>query len=266
VPGWLRWGGQRYVTSTATGATTITPLDPAGQPTGGGWIDMGTVACAGQPGDTVTYSTAATITSGNIYINSTPVVTYEQVNAEIARLQQAHTAAAIAHDWDRQLARRREVEAERQRLHDEQVERAHAERERTARAAEVARTLLESRLDERQLASYRAGDGIPVRGSAGTDFLIGPGYVSNVAVLHPDTGREVNRVCAHPGGHLPEPDMHLGQMLALITDEPGFLRVANWDYGRQDYDPDGRLLFDDRHAERATQVRARRRRLADVLR
>ena len=37
---------------------------------------------------------------------------------------------------------------------------------------------------------------------------------------------------AHPPDSLPDADAHLAQMLALVTDEEKFLRVANCHYRR----------------------------------
>jgi hypothetical protein len=49
----------------------------------------------------------------------------------------------------------------------------------------------------------------------------------------PEIGEErESSWCAHPPGGLPDADAHLAQMLHLITDEDGFMRVANRHYQR----------------------------------
>jgi hypothetical protein len=160
------------------------------------------------------------------------------------------------------VERQRRERAEQDRI---AAARHQAERERMAAARTVATELLESWLDEAQRESYRRGDGIPVVGSAGTRFRINThSYTSNVDVLHPDTGDRVDRVCAHPamGGGLPMPDVHLAQMLAIITDERTFLATANWDGRRLPYGDDGRLQIEGQADSVSASLRSMRRALA----
>jgi hypothetical protein len=216
---------------------------------------------------TATFSYTYTPGSADIWISEQPANIYDEaqrrVEDEIRRRwdrEFMHRQYGRAEDrWHRArqmgtftvpdpdpevVERERAAQAEQDRI---QRERHQAERERAAAARTVATELLESWLDEAQRESYRRGDGIPVVGSAGTRFRIDThGHVSNVRVLHPETGDEVDRVCAHPamGGGLPLPDVHLAQMLAIMTNERDFLATANWDGHRLPYGDDGRLQIE----------------------
>lgn len=135
-------------------------------------------------------------------------------------------------EWQPDRAQVRQAEREWQ---DEQ-------RDRQA-AATRARELLYSWLSPDQITAYQDGEGIPVVGSSGTRFRIEPnGTVANIRI-EDDRGFEVGRVCAHPDDEtgIPTADAHLGQLLALTTDERRFLRTANWSGRRLRYGADGRL-------------------------
>jgi hypothetical protein len=211
------WAGQTYV--TATNSITFTSIDGYGR-----WINVGTIAP-----QTVTFTNgvpARVVQSGD---------SLQYVDGLTDRRRATLT------DEDRER-----LEAEQVRQQAEREERHRAERERFETTERVARGLLESWLDADQLASYRRGDGIPLVGSAGTHFVICAGHVSNIAIMRSARGGLVDRVCVHPSMHggLPEPDVHLGQMLALMTDERSYLRIANWDGRRLPYGDDGRLQLD----------------------
>lgn len=112
-----------------------------------------------------------------------------------------------------------------------------AERQR-ARVAAVSRAeeLLLTMLTVDQAADRERGrDGFLVMGSAGGVYRIRPGTAGNVDWIQAD-GTVGGTLCAHPtmDHHwLPEPDVHLAQLLALTTDEAAFVRVANVHRGRR---------------------------------
>jgi len=129
----------------------------------------------------------------------------------------------------------RAVRAEARRV----ARRAEEER-RQARATvnDRAAALLLSVLDEVQAAQYRADQTFEVIGSHGGLYRIRPGTMANVDALDPVTREFIGRLCAHPrewdgNGRLPDPDLALGQLLDLTTDEPGFCRTANVHGGRR---------------------------------
>lgn len=107
----------------------------------------------------------------------------------------------------------------------------------TARAIarDRADELLLSMLSEDQRQTYQLRGEFEVIGSAGGVYRIRRGTSGNVDWLEPD-GRVGARLCAHPTmaeGWLPDQDVAVAQMLALITDEPGFVRLANVHAGRR---------------------------------
>jgi len=126
-------------------------------------------------------------------------------------------------------ARRAAGAAERERRRDEY-----------AVATSRATALLLSLLSPEQRASYERDRTFMVIGSAGGIYRIRPGAMGNVDWIDPaSSGREVAGVlCAHPqlwtpDGTLPDPDVALAQMLALTTDEAGFIATANVHRGRR---------------------------------
>ena len=121
--------------------------------------------------------------------------------------------------------------ARRERL---QAEREERTRSRTAAIARGEELLL-SMLDENQREAYRQDDMFAVIGSCGAVYRIHRGVAGNIEWIKPD-GTRGGLLCAHPTMHdgwLPTPDVMLAQMLALIHDEPGFLRVANVHAGQR---------------------------------
>jgi hypothetical protein len=97
-----------------------------------------------------------------------------------------------------------------------------------------------SLLSPEQQASYERDQAFVVIGSAGGIYRIRPGSAGNVDWIDPaNSGHEVAGVlCAHPqlwtpDGSLPDPDVALAQMLALTTDEAGFVATANVHRGRR---------------------------------
>lgn len=133
-----------------------------------------------------------------------------------------------------------------QPVSDEDIERAQIERDadleqrrqaaREAAAAheaaeERARELLLSLLPEDQKDPYRLTGVFEIIGSHGTRYRIRRGVAGNIDWLDAD-GHVGGNLCCHApqgGGDrwIPTADVMVGQLLALKTDEPAFLRVAN---------------------------------------
>lgn len=96
-----------------------------------------------------------------------------------------------------------------------------------------ARELLVGFLNPLQKAQYDETGKFDIVGSDGTLYRIGPGTNGNVEWLDPANGNVKGKLCAHPCTYdyenrsIPEPDLHLGQLLALTTDERAWLEVAN---------------------------------------
>lgn len=131
-----------------------------------------------------------------------------------------------AQAWEAERAAR--VAAEEQR----RIARAHA----TNRASATLRQFL----TPDQWASFERDRTFQVVGSAGGLYRLRYGVAGNVDWLEGGGLDDAAGVlCAHPravdedGYYLPTPDVLLAQMLALVTDEPGFVRVANVHRGRR---------------------------------
>jgi hypothetical protein len=107
------------------------------------------------------------------------------------------------------------------------------------RATDRATTILRELLTPQQRADFERDRAFQVVGSAGGLYRIRYGTAGNVEWWEPGSPSEVAGVlCAHPDmwdgvGWLPTPDVMLAQMLALTTDEPGFVRTANVHRGRR---------------------------------
>jgi hypothetical protein len=105
-------------------------------------------------------------------------------------------------------------------------------------------TLLEF-LTPEQRAEYEAHDHFVCTGSEGNRYRIERGSAGNVVYLD-ERGEAAGRLCAHPSMSehwLPDADVALAQMLALMTDEPNFVRIANVHRGRAPQF-DGAVLLD----------------------
>lgn len=139
--------------------------------------------------------------------------------------------------WNNTYQETREQCAERQRREREIREDAEAllrsQRQEYDKARERALELLGTVLTVEQMASYREKGWFEVRGSKGRRWRIRANGVAGNVDLMPEIGqvREAT-YCAHPPQALPAPDVHLAQMLALVTDEDEFVRVANVRYRR----------------------------------
>lgn len=120
------------------------------------------------------------------------------------------------------------------REHRERIRRNARELEEADEEADArAEALLLSFLSEEQQRNYRDGQWFEVVGSAGGRYRIRQGMVGNIDWLDED-GAAAGSLCCHPVYSLPHPDIMLAQMLALITDEKAFVRLAHRYYGYAD--------------------------------
>jgi hypothetical protein len=146
------------------------------------------------------------------------------------------TAAMFVPTWGAwNTAYEETLEQREARERQEADGRQRAEEHRRARELASARAeeLLLSLLTDEQAASYRERGWFEVRGSRGGRWRIRNRGQSGNVDLMPEIGEEREATyCAHPPGALPDADAHAAQMLALVTDEEGFLRVANCHYRR----------------------------------
>lgn len=102
-------------------------------------------------------------------------------------------------------------------------------------ASDRASELLMSLLSDEQAHAYHLTGEFEVMGSAGGLYRVRRGTSGNIDWIDPE-GQVGARLCAHPTmaqGWMPEQDVAAAQVLALITDEPGFVRVANVHWGRR---------------------------------
>lgn len=121
-----------------------------------------------------------------------------------------------------------EIQAQRERRERWRERRREMEHEREV-AAERAQELLFRFLTDEQRTSYEGPDRrFDLVGSLGTRFRIRRDPMANIEVLNAQ-GEVTAALCAHPDDHegLPSADKHLGQLLALQTDERAIMRVAN---------------------------------------
>lgn len=103
----------------------------------------------------------------------------------------------------------------------------------TATARAKARALLLTMLTPTQRKSFERHEHFYVRGSEGTRYRIRLGHVNNV-YWYGRFGRHRGTLCAHPEiwifgritERLPDEDVVLGQLLALVTDEKEYLSHA----------------------------------------
>jgi hypothetical protein len=177
-------------------------------------------------GTTWTSSGTATITYPSTY-------TYTVTGTWYTWGTTSSTVNLVPYDQDARPWRRTPEDEARQEERRVVLERERAARERaiaTERAArqsadQKAEALLLSLLDDTTREHYQLHGVIEIIGSVGTRYRIKRGVSGNVYWL--DGNREGGSFCCHPREGLPIPDVMLGQMLALQTDEPGFLALAN---------------------------------------
>jgi len=143
-----------------------------------------------------------------------------------------------------ELAEQRRLERERQRVERERQLAEYARREAEVQAEREAayaraRDLLYRLLTAEQRAEHADRGTITVRGSEGNVFRLETShYAGNVSWVDEHGGDVLGTMCAHPrncdlDGHgMPSDDIFAGQVLALQTDERGFVSVANHCGGR----------------------------------
>lgn len=219
--GWVTWNTGYTALYTSTTSTAAIPLNS----TWGSW----NVTYSGTSGNAMIYdaNSNVAIPSGGSFTISTPQWTYWNEQAEETEEQRARREAE-------QAARAEERERERaewQRRYDEQ-QKVRLEAEDRARA------LLRSLLSDEQWASYEGHGWFEVRGRSGRRWRIRDRGQSGNIDLMPEIGEERDATyCAHPPEGLPDADAHAAQMLALVTDDEAFLRVANRHWRRPPAEP-----------------------------
>jgi hypothetical protein len=129
--------------------------------------------------------------------------------------------------WNTVYQENADQRAERERREEQARADAELAEQRYRQAVTRGEELLLSLLSDEQAASRRDHGYFTVRGSrSGAVYRIHSRGISNNVDRLDDGGRREMVFCAHPPG-LCAPDVHLAQMLALVTDEDAFLAVAN---------------------------------------
>lgn len=155
--------------------------------------------------------TIGTATTGNYNFTWTPVTTYTYNNNTDDGERWDDAFAVVRAGAEQQQQRRAILAAAR------------------VEATSRAESLLLEMLSQSQRERYQLLGEFEVMGSAGTLYRIKRGVSGNVEWVNSD-GVVGGRLCAHPtmrDGWLPTEDVVLAQFLALTTDEPAFLRLAN---------------------------------------
>lgn len=183
---------------------------------------------------TTTSSTATTWMNWNLaYSNGTGTVTqldttWNAWNASYSgntviyggQISTGQLVAAVA-ETEEQRADRERREEEFRRVREEECRQREAAKGR-------AEELLLSMLTDEQARTYKEKGWFEVRGSKGGRWRIRNRGQSGNVDLMPEIGEEREATyCAHPPEYLPDADAQLAQMLHLVTDEEGFVKVAN---------------------------------------
>lgn len=169
------------------------------------------------------WNSTVSSTTGSYALNYTTGTSYTYAQAQWVSWNVQYTElteeqqAALAEAQRGQEARRAAQQAE--------WDAAKAEREK---ASERAVELLLSLLSDEQAATYAEHGWFEVRGSSGRRWRIRNRGQSGNVDLMPEIGEKHEATyCAHPAEWLPDADAHVAQMLALVTDDEAFMRVAN---------------------------------------
>lgn len=232
--GWITAGTTAFTLGTPTWGTIVT----------GGSYTIGTGITYTSTANTIRYADAdpPIAYGGQIVYDPARHVTLDMQTGIVTTDEQRRRTETDEQRAERveqeRVYRERAVEQERAR---DDARRLHVEQREAADAR--ARELLFSFLDDEQRANYERDLRFDVIGSAGTRFTIGAGCTGNITAWRAD-GTLYGRVCVHPGGNLPMPDMHLGQMLELQADEEAFMRIANLYEGERLRYRDGMLVDD----------------------
>lgn len=163
---------------------------------------------------------------------TTGISALNQVTDALGNLVQAYQMADLGwqsfrYSWP-QYQETASQRADRERRRDEAIRESQRRRAAMARVTERAETLLLGLLDPVQAASYAERGWFEVTGSAGGRFRINRrGQAGNIDELPADGDYRIASYCIHPSGGFPDADAHVAQFLRLVTDEPGFRRVAN---------------------------------------
>jgi hypothetical protein len=195
--------GQAWFAWCSTTGTTVTMNDPT-------WT---------------AWNCNVTSTSGSLAYNYATNTSYVSTGTAWV------TWNAAQQESEDQRAQREERERQVQAGWQARYEEQQREQERTsARALELLRSLL----SDGQWASYQERGWFEVTGASGRRWRVRNRGQSGNVDLMPEIGEERDATyCAHPPGCLPDADAHAAQMLALVTDDEAFLRVANVHWARQ---------------------------------
>lgn len=201
-------------------------------------MPAGTIPAVPYAIGTPVYGTCGTLTNDTVWgawntAYSTGATTYSTSSTTTVLLN-----VTVWGNWNAVYTETQEQRAERER-HQAEMTRA---RELHRQVREVARTraeeLLLSLLTDEQAASYRDKGWFEVRGSKGGRWRIRNRGQSGNVDLMPEIGEEREATyCAHPPGQLPDADAYVAQMLHLVTDEEGFMKVANEHWRRPPQHP-----------------------------
>lgn len=111
-------------------------------------------------------------------------------------------------------------------LHQAQIAAEQAMEERKEADARAEQLLLDSLNPAQRVMYEQAKKFIVEGGETGTKYEIRHGRSVNIHRLD-DSGKTVDRLCAHPVLDVPDGDTMLAQKLMLETCERDFLRIAN---------------------------------------
>jgi hypothetical protein len=181
----------------------------------------------------VNWNNSVTSTTGSLAFNYATNTAYVSTGTQWVTWNTAHQETE-----DQRAAREertREV-LERQRERRAEMEaRAAGQRKEREQAEARSLELLRSLLTDAQWASYQDKGWFEVRGKSGRRWRVRNRGQSGNVDLMPEIGEERDATyCAHPPDGLPSADAHAAQMLALVTDDEAFMRIANRHWARHD--------------------------------
>lgn len=206
---------------TAAGATTFTYSYPATS------AALAPLTWSASPNSTVTLNWSTDATFLPVQMMPGSIVTYNVTGANAIRVSPYR-----AFDVDYQPTPAQEAARVQRELQLQERRRAAHEHRITAqnRATETLRSFM----TEQQRADYEQHEYFYVEGSAGNLYRIDKGNAGNVMYCDRATRRPLGSICAHPSmaqEWIPDQDVALAQMLALMTDEPRFTAIANVHWG-----------------------------------
>lgn len=186
----------------------------------------------------VVYAGVDTTTTSSISLNYGVTYTWTGTDAPRRAAPGEVGMWQLAHPGDRSYAEDDVARAARVAENERQVQRRAArqaaQRAQREAATERARELLLVLLDAEQREQYALDRAFMVRGSAGGMYRIEYGTAGNIKLCAGAHNEAVVQYCGHPDDvdDLPTEDVQVAQMLALQTDEPGFIAACNvhWDH------------------------------------